>query len=71
LKYFFNSIISFHSSLVTSGLKCYFKQSIDLRDMAEHNISLGSKCLPDIILGSPPNDIATEPFFLRAYVNFL
>jgi len=52
-------------------LKCYFKQSIDLRDITEHSISFGSKCLPDIILGSPPKDIATEPFFLRAYVNFL
>lgn len=66
LKYFFSSMINFHSSFETSGLKCYFRQSIDLLLMTDTSMSLGSKCRPDIMLGSPPNDIATEPFFFLA-----
>lgn len=52
-------------------MKCSFRQPIDFLEISEHSISFGSKCLPDIMLGSPPIDIATEPFFFLAYVSFL
>lgn len=71
LKYFFNSTTNFQSSVVMSFLKCSFKQSIDFLESIEVKLSFGSKCLPDMMLGYPAREIATDPVFLRASVNFL
>lgn len=70
LKYFLSSTTNPHSSLETSSLKCSFRQSMDLLVMTEANLSVYSKCLPLIRLGSPPNWIATLPFFFLASLIF-
>lgn len=47
-KYFFSSITSCHSSLLTSSLKCSFRQSIDFREISEHSLSVWVKSFPAV-----------------------